>query len=36
VIRGIRSAGMLLASGEGENVSLVELPASVRPGARVK
>jgi methionyl-tRNA synthetase len=36
VIRGIRSAGMLLASGEGESVSLVELPASVRPGARVK
>jgi methionyl-tRNA synthetase len=36
VIRGIRSAGMLLASGEGERVALVELPASVKPGAKVK
>ena len=36
VIRGIRSAGMLLASGEGERVALVELPPSVKPGARVK
>jgi methionyl-tRNA synthetase len=36
VIRGIRSAGMILASGEGERVSLVELPPAVAPGAKVK
>ena len=36
VIRGIRSAGMLLATGEGERVVLVELSPAVPPGAKVK
>ncbi len=36
VIRGIRSAGMLLATGEGERVILVELSPAVSPGAKVK
>jgi methionyl-tRNA synthetase len=36
VIRGIRSAGMILAAGEGDRVALVELPPSVTPGAKVK
>ncbi len=35
-IRGIRSHGMLLAAGEGKALSLVELPASVPPGAKVR
>jgi methionyl-tRNA synthetase len=35
-IRGVRSHGMLLASGEGATLALVELPKEVPAGAQVR